>query len=108
MTRADLETLAQRVEREEPSVDIDLAVMGAWTGIANAPSYFMRFTSSLDAAASLMPPGWIIADLSQGEDGWFCHPWREDETMVQGHAPTEPRARAAAALRALAMEMQDE
>ena len=111
MKAADLEALAQRVEREESSVDLDIAVLDALTGTEYEPPYYQPFTSSLDAAASLMPPGWYVSGLEDAyDDSWVsCLLCKKSTGMsAQGTAPTEPRARTAAALRAMAMEARDE
>lgn len=117
MTPAEYEALALRVETEEPSRKLDAEIGRAigWRqhpdveGFAIAP----RWTSSLDAAASLMPDGWEVADLYQfrraHEDTlrWRCGLYRDLKTDAQGTADTEPRARTAAAIRAIAMEKAD-
>lgn len=119
-TPDDLEALADRVEREEPSDALKGKLMAAigWHLEYIGPS--TRFLvwrrpngavyvgalpdplHSLDAAASLVPEGWIMADLIQTPTVWQASLWREDETMAHAMAPTEPRARTAAALRAIA------
>lgn len=120
----DYEALAQRVEREEPSRELTVDVLEAfgWQTMKGDVLWVRRKGAigwqdapdplhSLDAAASLVPPGWI--QLIVG--------WRHDLGVVScellgprrgmeaaGTAPDEKRARTAAALRAQAMEMKDE
>lgn len=119
MTRADLEELAKRVEREEPSRELDADVLRAaghqavyrgaimgWEYRPNGVGVWRSMpspTSSLDAAASLMPEGWVTFI-----EGNRCTLARPDYPKARGDAPTESRARTAAALRATAQEMPDE
>ena len=120
MTRAELLALAERVERAEwADLDLDRAVVEAigWRfpneGFATTPdgrvvlrSHVPRYTSSLDAAASLVPDGWdweryrspTGMAMMVFRDGIGCH----------GHAATPALALTAAALRALAQEAGDE
>lgn len=114
----DLDALADRVEREEPSATLDSDIVHAvgqpWThphmvmdpeiGPIRAP----YFTTSLDAAASLVPGGYEAAMISTAINGdcdvvlrRLSSP-RSLSARVYGHAPDEPRARTAAALRAIA------
>ena len=109
MTPADLLALAERVEREEPSAELAVAVMRAtnWTSEGNP-------LRSLDAVVRLVPAGWIVTDSTQyvtenGGTRWHHSLWSEqhdNERMVSGDAPTEPRARTAAALRARALAQE--
>lgn len=114
-TAADLEALAQRAESEEPSRELDDAIataINAPRGWIGATALCRDYTSSLDAAALLVPPGWEVADLYQfrraheSQLRWRCGLYRDLETDVTGTADTEPRARTAAALRAMAMELK--
>jgi len=70
-----------------------------------------RITSSLDAVSSLQEvvlPGWHVALVCYGSLGWLC----DLACLATGHiarstAPTEPLARLAAILRALAVEIRE-
>lgn len=125
--RATLEFLAQRVERESPSRELDAEIDCARYGyiylglkdggylhdwpaknIERSTAFqWSRYTSSLDAAASLMPEGWII-QIGQIRFGmWRVQLWRGDKSFkspadVEAVASTEPQARVAAGLRARA------
>lgn len=124
-TRADLLALADRVEREEPSRELDARIAKAigwtqndprdaddwagWTDPARPGRIFIprHWTSSLDAAASLCPAGWKLCDV------WVIEYvvvrlLNAARTYAVGMADDEPRARTAAALRARAQEMGDE
>lgn len=107
-TAAELEAVALRVEREEPSRRLD-----EWlSGMFSAGAEVLPYTTSLDAAASLMPSGWVVNDVMQSIHGsWYVRLWPTDASaigMAEGNAPDEPRARTAAALRAMAQEARDE
>lgn len=130
MTRAELLALAQRVETEEPSRELvgEVAHAFGWQNVRLTPSYtgydyvgdapdgsscgcwIPNWLHSLDAAASLMPPGWRVVEMRQRLDGfWVCVFQNQYRTeIVTGKAPTEPEARTAAALRAIAQEAKDE
>jgi len=122
MTRAEYEALARRVETEEPSQDLDCAVMVAAKG---RPLYPLgtaaygspippRYTTSLDAAASLVPEGAVWWNL-YFERGWERGPARAEVSMFEG-APVTRRgfaaspaaALTAAALRAMAEELSSD
>lgn len=111
MTTDNLLALALRVEREEPSDELHWCIQEAvhpeWRRTTAEP-----YTTSLDAAASLMPPGWVVNDVNQSIHGfWYIRLWPADPSaigMSEGNAPTEPRARTAAALRARAQEARDD
>ncbi|MEJ0017475.1 MAG: hypothetical protein WDN25_13110 [Acetobacteraceae bacterium] len=61
-----------------------------------------EFTTSIDAAASLMPAGFAVT-IEQRSTGWLCVAYTADDGQrVHAKAPTEPQARTAAALRAMA------
>ncbi len=97
MSAATLRALADRCEREEPSreLDVEIALRVGWRRNRNLPNIWMeatssklfghppRYTTSLDAAATLVPEGWCISSLSS-----TCGPhWRC--TLFQcGHAHT--------------------
>lgn len=124
MTRDDLLKLAERVEREEPSRELAEAIArrlgwerdytdnfwisgpGTGRGLHIELPFWL---TSLDAAASLVK-GWRVLEVRQRLDGWWvCVLQNQHRTKVEtGMAPTEPRARTAAALRAIAMETPDE
>ena len=110
MTRADLETLAQRVEREEPSRKLDriIKISGKAAGV-DVPPHPVWYTTSLDAAASLVKEGWRWLVQDDGIALLKCittsHLLPGHKT-ARGHAPKRPAAAlTAAALRALAMEV---
>ena len=109
-TRADLLALADRVEREEPSVELDGYIAVAINEAPGITGRLWRYTTSLDAAASLAKYNWTIAlDHFGGENVWRVSIYTiTGDLMTVTHAPTEPRARTAAALRARAQEMKDE
>lgn len=73
-----------------------------------------RCTASLDAAMQLVPRGWTVANIGQGDDGlWWCE-LREGYLTSYNHVAisgykinTAAQAVAASALRARAM-MEDE
>lgn len=120
-----LNALADRVEREGPSRELDAAILvvmlgDGWTvstangwvcvphqEIAEAPTY----TTSLDSAVTLVPEGWHVD----------VHDWRWSEepcwavavqrvtgtyTSISVKAKTEAMARVSASLRARAADMQ--
>jgi hypothetical protein len=101
--------LADRCEREGPSRELDAEVWhacnrpdGAW-----APAY----TSSLDAAVTLVPEGAYLAGVRQINQTlfWAIIGFEADaETEWQGEAKTEPMARCAASLRARAAQPEGE
>lgn len=111
-TRQQLLDLAERVEREEPSRKLDAQIWGAsgqfgyfedfMGGDENAP----RYTTSLDAAVTLVPDGtrWVAGVVGKIADGRF-------QAAVAGNhlavASTPAAALTAAALRARAMEARD-
>lgn len=110
MTHADLRALAARIETEEPTEELRnliLTAVGSEAEPANAPNPL----TSIDDAAALMPAGWVIWMIDQKSDAWSCEAEREnldydDRPHVESDAPTEPRARTAGALRAMAVEME--
>lgn len=119
MTPADLRALASRVETEEPSdaLNEDVARALGWKHYDRSwwippeldtdVDHLSDFLTDLTAAASAMPEGWRFVKIT-------CHngictvdarrpsPWLD----VISHAPTEPRARVAAALRARAADLE--
>jgi len=126
MTRAELEALAVRVETEEPSVDLNEAILLAcgWTNCDDGTGNWLMAdgfhkweypcpTASLDAAVPLVPDGWFV-------DVYYSARFNEWSALLE-HGEThkrvvsrvagedaEPRARTAAALRARAQEAGDE
>ena len=113
-TRADLLRLADRVEREEASVELDGCVAAAINEAPGITGRLWRYTSSLDAAASLVPEGALVSVDQHASDWEYCVTLLTGRFLISadeewyGIAPTEPRARAAAALRARAQEISDE
>lgn len=100
--------LADRCEREEPSRALRCEIAEA-LGLSVDPA--PRMLDSIDAAATLVPEGWHILELEDAyDDSWVsCVLYKNaDSKCAAGVAPTEPRARTAAALRALAQEQNDE
>lgn len=122
MTPAELRALAKRVCEEQPSRELDAEIAetlgfpkqicigdGLITEQRWVPWNLKHYTTSLDAAASLMPEGWrVYAIVDFGPDGpWVCEVQRDSKPMrVNAEAPTEPAARVAAALLARAADME--
>ena len=129
MTRAEYEALALRVEREEPSRELDAEVLLAtgypvphdtqrnWSSPTSLQEYTRlcaghrgyQPTRSRDAAAMLEPEGWrtwAMWDRGDGVDFTMAHITLKK--IAVGKAPDEPRARTAAAIRAIAMEKADD
>lgn len=115
--------LAERVEREEPSRELDAAVALAvgWSWHPKPYAGFMsdpkrprmlkrapRFTKSIDAAETLPRRGvWMF--VSKYPDVVCVDAIdTQGQVVATSRAPDEPRARTAAALRALAQEARDE
>lgn len=115
-------TLATRIETEEPSQALleAMAVAAGWTRHIQrphrpkwlAPDGTWRvepppWLTDLTAAAGLMPEGWIVR-IGQVRFGiWHAQAWRGDKSFkspsdAAAVATTEPRARAALAMRAVA------
>lgn len=116
MTHA--EHLARRVETEEPSEELRDAV-NAFNGWQKSPDGFRWIKGGegrnwatmpdplhvRDDAAEMMPPRWCVVIHELPNNGWtvagfgvFIPKYR-----VDAKAPTEPRARTAAAIRAKGM-----
>jgi len=125
VTRAELEAMAERVEREEPSEELRdaVAVAAGWQKIKQgwnlfAPDIRYReaprpaFLDSLDAAVTLVPVGYA-SSININPDGTaIASMYREDLLPVQ---PVHSRPRmtpaaalTAAALRARAMEARND
>lgn len=138
MTRADLQALAARVEQAQGpdrALDSGIAQAVGWVerddgyGMnsgwfpphdVSAPAWFeqrgrhaygfdvLPFTASLDAALTLVPEGWRLIALGCDGEHWHCVLANQENDTVAGDAIDEPRARTAAALRALAEGGSDE
>jgi hypothetical protein len=118
--------LAERVCAEEPSRELDADIWDT-TGLtddneAHGREWCRRnalprrryliawspaYTTDLNAAAGAMPEGWRIWEIQQDASGFDValfnpsrNPW-----IARVRAPDEPRARTAAALRAMAAEV---
>jgi len=115
--RAHLRALAERVRTEEPSDELRDAVLIAmgWTRPAAPTSWVLRDPkgipkifppnplTSLDAAAEAMPEGWRCRFGWLDDGGTYAYARHPDhEKPVHCIAPTEPHARCAAALLAMA------
>lgn len=136
MTPAELRALARRVCEEQPSRELDCEVAATlyggnivWrTGLTGEAWPYRRYvssthiggygkapvenyTTSLDAAAALMPEGWVAWEI---KCQWACEMLfcvcslvRRDGWKQQvASATTEPQARVAAALLARAADME--
>lgn len=105
MTKLDLLTLANRVETEHPTPELTalvLTAIGSEAEPGNAPDPL----TSIDDAARLVPEGWILFMVIQtggGISATLGPLHLPDHDGSFGMAPTEPRARTAAALRAIAV-----
>lgn len=133
MTAADLRALARRVCDEPPSRELDRDIARilvpadaedvarssyGWSYRVFGPSGWDEewvdakpYTTSLDAAASLMPEGWRNVSIELGcgeqEDRCCCMVYDENQHIVAApHAPTEAQARTAAALLAMAADLE--
>lgn len=108
MTPSDLRVLAIRVETEHPTPDLTALVFLAAFGYEAEPGNAPDPLTSIDDAARLVPEGWRVFLIDEDIDGeWCCILLSPDEDNNQeANAPTEPRARTAAALRALAAGME--
>jgi len=116
--RAHLRALAERVRTEEPSEELrDAALLAmGWTRQSAPTSWVLRDPkgipkifppnplTSRDAAAKVMRKGWIVDRIAQRRDAWWVTLWKMEYGFVEASAPTEPRARTAAALLAMAAE----
>lgn len=121
-TRADLLALADRVEREEPGFAMNkeiLRVLGfTWRGMAywsaddkNMWTKPIDFTTSLDAAASLVPITALEVTVRNYQTGTYVRITTQAggpvySEMLSRGGPCEPQARTAAALRARAIELK--
>jgi hypothetical protein len=91
--------LADRVCAEEPTIGLAADLFNAGLPV--------ECLTSLDQAAGAMPEGWRIWEIQQDASGFDValfqpsrNPW-----IARVRAPDEPRARSAAALRAMAAEV---
>ncbi len=64
-----LTALADRVEREEPSRELDRAIEIEVRGMLAVTSYPRHYTSSLDCAVMILPKGWRLRNMDQGDSG---------------------------------------
>jgi hypothetical protein len=111
MTRQQLLDLAERVEREEPSRELDSAV---WRAIGSPPFVGeLNYTTSRDDAASLMPETVQEVTVRNYPTGTYVRATTKSgkpvySEMLSRGGPCEAQARTAAALRARAQEAKDE
>jgi len=110
-----LRALADRCEREEPSDKLDAAIARAVLG---PNRYVLPYTTSLDAAVTLVPEGWCIDSL--GDEGTYGDAQRFEITGCSvrlsdgfsessfGEASSRAAAICAASLRALALLAEGE
>ena len=112
--REKLLALAARVEAlEGPCREADADIAAAVQ--RPSPEWIVRTiaptaTASLDAAASLMPEGWYaysVCDFTPLGATWRVTLARDD-TRADAPGHTEPLARTAAALRAIAEDIADD
>jgi hypothetical protein len=110
MTRAEtLEALARRCEAGEVSCELDDDIFARAASVPLHDGFWtlssLDYTTSLDAAMSLVPKGWVQR-LSQIRFGLWKHElWKGDKSFnelydAQGIAPTPASALTAACLRA--------
>lgn len=108
MTPDALRALATRVETEEPTEALRAAVLTAFGCEAEAGSAPDPLTS-VDDAKAFQPEEWAVAVLEEEDARWYCSLKRKchNAPPYGGIAPTEPRTRTAAALRAMAWEKEN-
>ena len=106
---AVLLALADRCEREEPSSPLNVAICFAIFGDDKSkwptPPLLRQFTTSLDAAVTLVPERWdtIVAVMLTTRDPAAARVFKGAMyPSFNGEAKTEAMARCAAALRARA------
>jgi len=108
-----LTALADRVEREEPSRELDTAIESEIHGMLATTSYPPWYTANLHAAARIS--NWVIAHLSEiGGDGLPMCVLTNGTQEAEGYCLNAPssgvtalaRALASASLRARAADMQ--
>jgi hypothetical protein len=88
------ERLLKRIETEKGSRELSWEVISAIGFAAFAPC-----TTSIDAAAYILPPAWRLHSIVF-EDGFYIASVTSGVMMAKGKATTEACARTAAALRA--------
>lgn len=96
---AQLERIVERLQRAAgPDRDIDAAICKAcnipWSSDeeGNFGGYGImprrvKFTSSIDAARTLVPEGWYVRKLNQFSDGWYCTVVRGEENYSGDQKP---------------------
>ena len=113
----DLLSLADQLEKAEiGSRELDARIAEAisaedvliQTDIATRAAPFLSkgvnfYTTSVDAALSLVPEGWTIFGLIEGNDEFMFTLVNSEISFKHGEAKTLPLAISAASLRALAM-----
>lgn len=108
MTPTAIHALASRVETEESTDDLRAAVLTAF-GSEAEPGSAPDPLRSVDDAKAFQPEGWRVLVVQQALGRWRCvlhKPAWPLNQFEEGEAPAEPRARTAAALRALAWEKE--
>lgn len=126
---AALRALAARVETEVGNRALDVEIWDEGIGLTDAEeqhcriwcgmdrrtdltremflhAWAPRYTTDLTAAASAMPEGWWVWHIAHGSELWSVVLGWRDAKVAKGHAPTEPRARVAATLRARAADLE--
>lgn len=110
MTPSDIRALASRVETEESSEELRAAVLTAF-GSEAEPESAPDPLRSVDDAARMMPHGWRanLVQLFSGRWYFVClvRVGLPDYLILRPTGVTEPRARTAANLRALAWEKEN-
>lgn len=117
VTPATLRMMAERLEDEDPNLALWTEAAATALGKAGSRERFRvlcKHGAWLDAAAMLMPPGWLIynmIDFGSDESGLFlaAHEVATADRMTATKAQTkgphrEAQARAAVAMRARAVE----
>lgn len=67
-----------------------------------------QYTHSRDALKVIRPKGWIVGTIMQGEDGWSCHLYlNENAHSVLYGLPTEELAELHAIIQAIAYEREN-
>ena len=109
LDKAGLVALAEQIEElgNDRSGALDWPVFKSVFG-ENDPRPQLRYTTSLDAAMTLVPAGWVLSMLTSSKAGsswsamlWVFDEWKEIEPP-KGNAATPALALTAAALRAIA------
>lgn len=100
-----LNALADRVEREEPSLELEEAIFDA-LGFEPFTKPFGNFLRSLDAAVTLVPEGRTWTLESASDESSSCVLGRRNWLDCHSIAKTPAAALTAAALRARAADMQ--